>query len=53
MKEPDSLLVFMLGGQRYALFLPEIDRVVRMASITPLPASHAGKMAAVYRTRAG
>jgi len=37
MKEPDSLLVFMLGDQRYALPLPEIDRVVRMVAITPLP----------------
>jgi len=37
MKEPDSLLVFMLGDQRYALPLPKIKRVVRMVAITPLP----------------
>ncbi|MFZ2301240.1 MAG: chemotaxis protein CheW [Gallionella sp.] len=37
MKEPDSLLVFMLDDQRYALPLPEVDRVVRMVAITPLP----------------
>lgn len=37
MKESDSLLVFMLGDQRYALPLPKVDRVVRMVAITPLP----------------
>jgi purine-binding chemotaxis protein CheW len=37
MKESDSLLVFMLGDQRYALPLPAVDRVVRMVAITPLP----------------
>ncbi|MDD5299983.1 MAG: chemotaxis protein CheW [Gallionella sp.] len=37
MKESDSLLVFMLGNQRYALPLPKVDRVVRMVAITPLP----------------
>ena len=37
MKESDSLLVFMLDDQRYALPLPKVDRVVRMVVITPLP----------------
>lgn len=37
MKESDSLLVLILGDQRYALPLPAVDRVVRMAAITPLP----------------
>lgn len=37
MKESDSLLVFMLGDQRYALLLHAVDRVVRMVSVTPLP----------------
>ena len=37
MKESDSLLVLLLGDQRYALPLPAIDRVVRMVAITPLP----------------
>ena|SRR3989338_588828 len=37
MKETDSLLVFMLGDQHYAIPLPAVDRVVRMVAITPLP----------------
>lgn len=37
MKESDLLLVFMLNDQRYALPLYAVDRVVRMAAITPLP----------------
>lgn len=37
MKEQDSLFVFTLDGQRYALPLPAVDRVVRMVAITPLP----------------
>lgn len=37
MKESDSLLVLILGDQRYALPLPAIDRVMRMVAITPLP----------------
>ena len=37
MKEPDSLFVFILDGQRYALPLPVVDRVVRMVAITRLP----------------
>lgn len=37
MKYPDSLLVLALGEGRYALPLRAVDRVVRMAAITPLP----------------
>lgn len=37
MKNQDHLIVFTLGDQRYALPLPEVDRVVRMVAITPLP----------------
>lgn len=37
MKEQDFLFVFTLDGQRYALPLPAVDRVVRMVAITPLP----------------
>ena len=37
MKRPDSLLIFMLENQRYALPLPAVERVVRMVAITPLP----------------
>jgi len=37
MKDMDSLLVFALNDQRYALPLPAADRVVRMVAITPLP----------------
>lgn len=37
MKDPDSLIVFTLDNQRYALPLPAVDRVVRMVAITPLP----------------
>lgn len=37
MKKTDSLLVFMLNGQRYALPLPAVERVVRVAAIASLP----------------
>jgi purine-binding chemotaxis protein CheW len=37
MKKSDFLIVFTLGGQRYALPLSAADRVVRMVAITPLP----------------
>lgn len=37
MKEADSLLIFVLDSQRYALPLPAVDRVARMVAITPLP----------------
>ena len=37
MGKPDQLLVFALGDQRCALYLPVVDRVVRMVEITPLP----------------
>lgn len=33
----DKYLVFILEGQRYALHLPAVDRVVHMVHITPLP----------------
>lgn len=35
----DQYLVFTLDGQRYALHLSAIDRVVRMVRITPLPSA--------------
>jgi len=35
----NQLLVFALDEQRYALYLSAVDRVVRMVSITPLPAA--------------
>ncbi|MBI5658275.1 MAG: purine-binding chemotaxis protein CheW [Nitrosomonadales bacterium] len=34
---PDQAVVFTLDGQRYGLPLAAVDRVVRMAAITPLP----------------
>lgn len=37
MKNLNHLIVFSLDHQRYALQLPVVDRVVRMAAITPLP----------------
>ena len=37
MKRPNHLIVLALDSQRYALPLPVVDRVVRMAAITPLP----------------
>lgn len=37
MKNQDHLIVFTLDDRRYALPLPEVDRVVRMVAITPLP----------------
>ena len=37
MKESAVLLIFILDAQRYALPLPDVDRVVRMATVTPLP----------------
>lgn len=33
----DQLLIFVLGDQRCALYLPAVDRVVRVVEITPLP----------------
>jgi len=37
MEKSDQLLVFALDDQRCALYLPVVDRVVRMVEITPLP----------------
>lgn len=37
MNELNSLLVFTLNGQRYALRLSAVDRVIRIAAITLLP----------------
>lgn len=37
LSEPNRLVVFVLGDQRYALNLSAVERVVRMAEITPLP----------------
>lgn len=39
MKDTDSIIVFILDDQRYALPLREVDRVVRMVAITQLPKS--------------
>lgn len=39
MKDTDSIIVFILDDQRYALPLREVGRVVRMVAITPLPKS--------------
>ena len=38
-KKSDSLVVFNLDDQRYALTLSDVDCVVRMVAITPLPNS--------------
>ena len=37
MNNPDQLVVFTLDENRYALYLPAVERVVRMVEITPLP----------------
>jgi len=37
MKVSSQLLVFILDGYRYALYLPVVERVVRAVEITPLP----------------
>lgn len=37
MKQLNQLVVFSLDGQRYALYLPVVERVVRVVEITPLP----------------
>ncbi len=39
MNEPMRLVVFVLDGQRYALFLSAVERVVRAVEVTPLPAA--------------
>lgn len=36
-----SLVAFSLGGQRYALHLPAVERVLRMVEVSPLPKSPA------------
>lgn len=36
---PGRLVVFLLDGQRYALHLAAVQRVIRIAEITPLPAA--------------
>ncbi|MBI2998358.1 MAG: purine-binding chemotaxis protein CheW [Deltaproteobacteria bacterium] len=33
----EHLVVFTLDGQRYALYLPVVERVVRAVEVTPLP----------------
>lgn len=35
--DPTHLLIFALDGQRYALPVAAVDRVVRAAALTPLP----------------
>jgi purine-binding chemotaxis protein CheW len=37
MSEVTQLLVFLLDGQRYAMPLRAVERIVRAAAITPLP----------------
>lgn len=37
MSEVTQLLVFLLDGQRYAIPLEAVERIVRAAAITPLP----------------
>lgn len=37
MNNSDQLIVFSIDEQRYALPLPNIERIVRMVEITPLP----------------
>lgn len=37
MGKADQFLVFVLGDQRCALYLPAVDSVVRVVEITPLP----------------
>lgn len=37
MEKADQILVFSLGGHRFALTLLAVDRVVRVVAITPLP----------------
>jgi purine-binding chemotaxis protein CheW len=37
MKRSGFLVIFSLSGQRFALFLESVERVVRSAEITPLP----------------
>lgn len=39
MNEPMRLVVFVLDGQCYALFLSAVERVVRAVEVTPLPAA--------------
>jgi purine-binding chemotaxis protein CheW len=36
-RRPNSLVVFVLDGQRYGLELSAVERVVRAVAITPLP----------------
>ena len=37
MNDPVRLVVFILDGQRYALLLSAVERVVRAVEVTPLP----------------
>lgn len=37
MNNTEQLVVFTLDENRYALYLPAVERVVRMVEITPLP----------------
>ncbi|HCK99932.1 MAG TPA: chemotaxis protein CheW [Candidatus Marinimicrobia bacterium] len=38
-KNSNSLLIFSVGEQKYALYLSVVERVVRIVEITPLPES--------------
>jgi len=40
-KNSNSLLIFNVGEQKYALYLSAVERVVRIVEITPLPESPA------------
>ena len=37
MKQSNQYVVFTLDGQRYALYLSAVERIIRVVEITPLP----------------
>ena len=37
MKQSNQCVVFTLDGQRYALYLSDVERIIRVVEITPLP----------------
>lgn len=37
MKQSNQYVVFTLDGQRYALYLSTVERIIRVVEITPLP----------------
>ncbi len=61
-KTTDQVVVFLLDGQRYALRLHEVDRVIRAVAVTPVPETSAfilglinlaGRLLPVVSLRAG